>query len=249
MWCGIITLFPDMFEALEYGVLGRAQKNDLLKIACWNPRDFTDNKHGNVDDRPYGGSPGMVMSVQPLHAAIQAAKKSAPKNTKIIYLTPQGKRFDQPAAEKLAKEDGFIFVAGRYEGIDERIMQLEPGEEWSVGDFVLSGGEFAAMTMIDAITRLVPNVLGDAESANNDSHCAGLLEYPHYTRPDCYQDLVVPEVLLQGNHQAIAKWRLQQSLGRTWQKRPDLLEKKTLSTVEQELLREYQASEQGIKRD
>lgn len=246
MWFGVITLFPEMFTAMNCGITGRAQQNNLIALHTWNPRDYTENKHGNVDDRPYGGSPGMVMCVQPLQAAIHAAQRTAPKNTQLVYLTPQGKRFDQAAAERFAQhKSGVLFVAGRYEGIDERLMQLEPGEEWSIGDYVLSGGEYAAMTMIDAVTRLLPNVLGHAESAQSDSHSAGLLEYPHYTRPEIYQDLAVPEILLQGNHQAIAKWRLQQSLGRTWQKRPDLLEKKNLSAVEQELLKEFQTSKQG----
>ncbi|MDX1901525.1 MAG: tRNA (guanosine(37)-N1)-methyltransferase TrmD [Gammaproteobacteria bacterium] len=239
MWFGVITLFPEMLSAAQYGVTGRALQNKLAELHHWNPRDFTDNKHGNVDDRPYGGSPGMVMSVQPLQAAIHAAQQVAPEGTELIYLTPQGKRFDHAAATQFAKKKGLLFVAGRYEGIDERLMILEPGTEWSIGDYVLSGGEFAAMTMMDAITRLIPNVLGHAESAQLDSHSAGLLEYPHYTRPEIYQDLAVPEVLLHGNHQAIAKWRLKQSLGRTWQKRPDLLENITLSEVEQELLKEY----------
>lgn len=239
MWFGVVTLFPEMLNALEYGIVGRAKKNKIIDICAWNPRDFTENKHGNVDDRPYGGGAGMVMCVQPLHTAILAAKQMAPTGTKLIYLSPQGKPFDQTAAKLFAQQSGLLFVAGRYEGIDERLITLEPGEEWSMGDYVLSGGEFAAMTMIDAISRWIPGVLGDDQSALFDSHSAGLLEHPHYTRPERYQNLSVPEVLLQGNHQAIANWRLKQSLGRTWQKRPDLIEKKPLNQIEQKLLMEF----------
>lgn len=228
-----------MFSALEYGITGRALKEKLIEIHCWNPRDFTQNKHRNVDDRPYGGGPGMVMMTQPLQDAIQAAKKSAPQKATVIHLSPQGKRFDQEAANRMRQQQNLILIAGRYEGIDERLLELEVDEEWSIGDYVLSGGELAAMTMMDAITRLIPGALGHEDSAALDSLSSGLLEYPQYTRPESIQGLQVPEILMSGNHQLIERWRLKQSLGRTWQKRPDLLAKRELSPLEQELLAEF----------
>lgn len=239
MWFGILTLFPDMFSALEYGITGRALKEKLIKIDCWNPRDFTQNKHRNVDDRPYGGGPGMVMMAQPLQDAIHAAKKAAPRNATVIHLSPQGKRFNHEAALKMRQQENLILIAGRYEGIDERLLELEVDEEWSIGDYVLSGGELAAMIMIDAITRLIPGALGHEDSAEMDSFNSGLLEYPQYTRPESFQGLPVPEILMSGNHQMIERWRLKQSLGRTWQKRPDLLTQRELSPLEQELLAEF----------
>ncbi len=228
-----------MFSALECGITGRALKEKLVQINCWNPRDFTQNKHRNVDDRPYGGGPGMVMMAQPLQDAIQTAKKAAPKKPSVIHLSPQGKRFDQQTAEHTLRTESVILIAGRYEGIDERLLQLEVDDEWSVGDFVLSGGELAAMAMIDAVTRLIPGALGHEDSAAKDSLSSGLLEYPQYTRPEIFQGLEVPDVLMSGNHQLIEQWRLKQSLGRTWLKRPDLLEKKELSSLEQKLLEEF----------
>lgn len=239
MWFGIISLFPDMFSSLEYGITGRALKENLIQVHCWNPRDFTQNKHRNVDDRPYGGGPGMVMMAQPLQDAIHTAKQAAPKPPRVIHLSPQGKRFDQHAAEDMLKKENLLMIAGRYEGIDERLLQLEVDEEWSIGDYVLSGGELAAMTIIDAVTRLIPGALGHEDSATEDSWSSGLLKYPQYTRPDMFQGLTVPDVLMGGNHQLIERWRLKQSLGRTWQKRPDLLAKKTLSQLELELLAEF----------
>jgi tRNA (guanine37-N1)-methyltransferase len=239
VWFGIITLFPEMFSALEYGITGRARKDGLIQINCWNPRDFTQNKHRNVDDRPYGGGPGMVMMTQPLQDAIHAAKNAAPHAPRVIHLTPQGKRFNQRAAENMLHKENLLLIAGRYEGIDERLLELEVDEEWSIGDYVLSGGELAAMTMIDAITRLIPGALGHADSAAEDSLSTGLLEYPQYTRPEVFAGLAVPDVLMSGNHAVIERWRLKQSLGRTWQKRPDLLAEKELSKLEQELLAEF----------
>ena len=239
MWFGVITLFPDMFSALTCGITGRAQKERLIQINCWNPRDFTQNKHRNVDDRPYGGGPGMVMMAQPLQDAIQAAKTAAPQTATVIHLSPQGKRFDQTAAENMLQKKNIILVAGRYEGIDQRLLELETDEEWSIGDYVLSGGELAAMCMIDAMTRLIPGALGHADSAALDSLSSGLLEYPQYTRPESFQGMNVPDVLMNGNHQQIERWRLKQSLGRTWQKRPDLLAKKELSKLELQLLAEF----------
>ena len=239
MWFGIITLFPEMFSALEYGITGRALKSKLIEINCWNPRDFTDNKYKKVDDRPYGGGPGMVMMAQPLQAAITAAQKSAPQKPKVMYLSPQGKSFNQAAANDLLKQHSIILIAGRYEGTDERVLTLEVDEEWSLGDYILSGGECAAITMIDVITRLIPGALGHEDSATSDSFSSGLLEYPQYTRPEHYKGLEVPRILMSGNHQTIERWRLQQSLGRTWLKRPDLMAKKPLTDLEQELLTEF----------
>lgn len=239
MWFGIVTLFPEMFSALNSGITGRAIQQGLIQVNCWNPRDFTQNKHRNVDDRPYGGGPGMVMMAEPLQGAIQAAKKSAPRMPKVVYLTPQGKRFDQNAAESFLATGDVIFVSGRYEGVDERLLTLEIDEEWSIGDFVLSGGELAAMTMIDVITRLIPGALGHEDSALDDSLTTGLLEFPQYTRPEHFQGQTVPEVLLSGNHQAIERWRQKQSLGRTWLKKPELLAKRNLTESEQALLAEF----------
>ncbi|HSW69842.1 MAG TPA: tRNA (guanosine(37)-N1)-methyltransferase TrmD [Gammaproteobacteria bacterium] len=239
MWFGIITLFPEMFSALEYGITGRALKEKLVQVNYWNPRDFTENKHRNVDDRPYGGGPGMVMMAQPLQDAIHAAKKAAPRKPRVIHLSPQGKHFDQQTAENMLSAKNFILIAGRYEGIDERLLEVEVDEEWSVGDFVLSGGELAAMNIIDAATRLIPGALGHEDSAAEDSLSSGLLKYPQYTRPESFQGLNVPEILMSGNHQLIEHWRLKQSLGRTWLKRPDILEKKELNKLEQKLLAEF----------
>lgn len=241
MWLGLITLFPDMFSALNHGIPARAQKQGLLQLNTWNPRDFATDKHRSVDDHPYGGGPGMLMMTGPLIAAIRAAKAAAPTPPTTIYLSPQGKRFDQAAAEHFSKKEALIFVSGRYEGIDERVINTDIDECWSLGDFILSGGELAAMTIIDAITRLLPGALGDANSAANDSLSTGLLEYPQYTRPDIFEGQAVPAVLLSGNHAAIARWRLKQSLGRTYLNRPDLLEKRTLSKTEAELLAEFLA--------
>jgi tRNA (guanine37-N1)-methyltransferase len=228
-----------MFSALEYGITGRALKERLLTVNCWNPRDFTQNKHRSVDDRPYGGGPGMVMMAQPLQAAIQKAKDAAPVKPLVIHLSPQGKCFNQYAAERFCKEQSIILIAGRYEGIDERLLTLEADEEWSIGDFVLSGGELAAMTMVDAVTRLLPGALGHEDSAAVDSLSSGLLKYPQYTRPEEFQGLVVPEVLLGGNHKAIERWRLKESLGKTWLRRPDLLTKLTLDKFQLALLMEF----------
>lgn len=239
MWFGVVTLFPEMLAALEWGITGRAIDEKLLSIACWNPRDYTQNKHRNVDDRPYGGGPGMVMTAQPLREAIQAAKQAAPKKPTVIHLTPQGKGFNQAAAERFLQLENLILVAGRYEGIDERLLTLEVDEEWSIGDYVLSGGELAAMVMIDAVTRLIPGALGHEDSAAQDSLSSGLLKYPQYTRPENFAGLGVPEVLLGGNHQAIERWRLKASLGKTWQKRPDLLDKMNLDKFQLELLMEF----------
>jgi len=239
VWFGIISLFPEMFTTLKYGITGRAIQDALIKTQCWNPRDFTQDKYKTVDDRPYGGGPGMVMMAQPLQDAIHAAKIAAPKKPVVIHLSPQGKRFEQGAAEEMLKKESLVLIAGRYEGIDERLLQLEVDEEWSIGDYVLSGGELAAMVMIDTITRLIPGALGHESSAKEDSLSSGLLKHPQYTRPECFQGMNVPEVLTSGNHQAIKAWRLKQSLGKTWIKRPDLLDKINLDTLQQQLLMEF----------
>lgn len=239
MWFGVVTLFPAFFSVLEYGIIGRALKAALLEVNCWNPRDFTTNKHRSVDDRPYGGGPGMVMTVEPLQKAILAAKAAAPLKPVVIHLSPQGKRFNQLAAQELLAKRCLILVAGRYEGIDERLLQLEVDEEWSLGDYILSGGEIAALAMIDTITRLIPSALGSEDSAALDSFSQGLLKYPQFTRPEEYQGLSVPDVLKTGDHKAIENWRLKQSLGRTWLKRPDLLTNMTLNKHQHHLLMEF----------
>ncbi|VAX05451.1 tRNA (guanine(37)-N(1))-methyltransferase [hydrothermal vent metagenome] len=236
----LVTLFPDMFRALDaQGITGRAVDRGLVELGFWNPRDYTQDVHRTVDDRPYGGGPGMVMKVEPLQAAIKAAKAAARPGTKVAYLSPQGRRLDQFGVQELAGRDGLILLAGRYEGIDERIIDCHVDEEWSLGDYVLSGGELAAMVLMDAVIRLLPHVLGDAESAAQDSHVDGLLDCPHYTRPEVFEGRTVPPVLLSGNHEAIRRWRLQQSLGRTWQRRPDLLQKRQLTADEQTSLDEF----------
>lgn len=240
MWIGVISLFPDMFRAItDFGVTGRAVKRGLLEINLWNPRDFAHDKHRTVDDRPYGGGPGMLMMVQPLRDAIQAAKQAAGDDVKVIYLSPQGKKLTQSGVAELAQYRKLILVAGRYEGIDERVIQSEIDEEWSIGDYVLSGGELPAMTLVDAVSRLVPGVLGDMASAEQDSFTDGLLDCPHYTRPENLDGVMVPDVLLSGNHEHIRRWRLKQSLGRTWQRRPELLNNLALTDEQAKLLAEY----------
>lgn len=237
MWIHTLSLFPEMFDALNYGVIGKAIKNGLLDLNHANIRDFATDNNSTVDDRPYGGGPGMVMKVEPVRRAIAAAKALAPQNTPVVYLSPQGERFDQNTAKRCLQEhDGLILLAGRYEGVDERIFEIDIDLEWSIGDYVLSGGEIAAMAVIDTITRLVPGTLGHEDSAEQDSFSSGLLDYPHYTRPEEIDGKSVPKVLLSGDHQAIMQWRLQQALGRTWLRRKDLLDNNTLSDDEQQLL-------------
>ncbi len=228
MWFGVVSIFPEMFAAIKnYGINKRAINNGLAQLNLYNPRDYTRDKHATVDDRPYGGGPGMVMKVEPLLHAIVAAKRDGEKFQKlrVICLSPQGKRIVQEDLREIVKrQEGVIFVCGRYEGIDERICQLAINEEWSIGDFILSGGELAAMTFIDAIIRLIPGALGDPNSFAEDSFGEDkLLDYPHYTRPECIYDLKVPEVLLSGNHEAIANWRQEQRFKRTKMRRKDLL--------------------------
>lgn len=241
MWFGLVTLFPDIFNALNYGIPDRAQKKGLLHLQHFNPRDYATDKHRSVDDHPYGGGPGMVMMAPPLTEAIRTAKKAAPCPATTIYLSPQGKPFTQAAASAFLEKKAIILISGRYEGIDERIIESDVDECWSIGDYILSGGELAAMCMIDACARLLPGALGDAESAANDSLSTGLLEYPQYTRPEVFEGKIVPPVLLSGNHAEIASWRLKQSLGRTHLNRPDLLKKKEISSREALLLQEFLA--------
>jgi tRNA (guanine37-N1)-methyltransferase len=229
-----------MFRAIsDYGITSRAVHQGLLQLQYWNPRDFAEDRHQTVDDRPYGGGPGMVMKVYPTRHAILEARKAASGKAKVIYLSPQGRRLETEAIRKLALEQELIFLAGRYEGVDERLLTQEIDEEWSIGDYVLTGGELATMVVIDAITRWLPGALGDDESALQDSFVTGLLDCPHYTRPPVIEGLSVPEVLLSGNHAAIAEWRLRQKLGRTWLRRQDLLEKLDLSIQCQKLLQEF----------
>lgn len=241
MWFGVVTLFPDMFRAItENGITGRAVKEGSVAVETWNPRDFTHDKHRTVDDRPYGGGPGMLMKIQPLRDAIHAAKQAAGTDATVIYLSPQGRPLDQAGVQELAAKQRIILVAGRYEGIDERVINTEIDEEWSIGDYVLSGGELASMTLIDAVSRFVPGTLGHKDSAQEDSFADGLLDCPHYTRPEVFEGQDVPEVLMSGNHQRIREWRLKQSLGRTWLRRPDLLEGRELTSEEKKLLAEFQ---------
>ena len=235
----VVTLFPGMIrECAAYSIQGRAIDKGLLRLETWNPRDYSEDRHRAVDDRPYGGGPGMVMQVQPLRAAIQQAQ-AADAPAPVIYLSPQGAKFDQDKARALAGLERFILVAGRYEGIDERLIELEVNEELSVGDYVLSGGELPALAVMDAVTRLLPGALGDADSAQQDSFMDGLLDYPHYTRPEMIDGLPVPKVLTGGNHADISRWRHKQALGRTWQRRPDLLAALQLDKEQQILLNEF----------
>ncbi len=240
----VITLFPEMIEQMcEFGVLGRAIKRGIIELTCWNPRDYTQDRHRTVDDRPYGGGPGMLMKVQPLADAITAAKEKAGDGAKVVYLSPQGQVLNQQAVIKMAdvpEQKDLILIAGRYEGIDERLIKQYVDEEWSIGDYVLSGGEMPALILIDAVARMLPDVLGDADSAQQDSFMEGLLDCPHYTRPEEIDGQTVPKVLLSGDHKAIAEWRDRQALERTWLRRPDLLEKLQLNDEQKKCLSEFQ---------
>ena len=240
----VVTIFPPMFGAVaEAGVIGRAREKGIYQLVAWNPRDFAHNAYRTVDDRPYGGGPGMVMMAEPLGKALAAAKqrqKSAGvKKPRVIHLSPQGRLLNHRLVMDLAAEQGIVLLAGRYEGVDERVIAREVDDEISIGDYVLSGGELAAMVVIDSIVRQLPGVLGDAESASQDSFVNGLLDCPHYTRPEAYEGTLVPPVLLSGNHADISRWRLKQALGRTWQRRPDLLSERVLSDDEKTLLEEF----------
>jgi len=236
----VVTLFPEMVTAAaKFGVTGRAIKRNIVSLSVWNPRDYTHDRHRTVDDRPYGGGPGMVMKYQPLHDAVIDAKQAHSGASKVVCLSPQGQPVTQALFRDASLLSQLILVAGRYEGIDERFVGLDCDEEWSLGDYVISGGELAALIVVDAITRLLPGVLGDDESAEQDSHVAGLLDCPHYTRPEQINDYAVPEVLMKGNHAEIARWRMKQALGKTWLRRPDLLKNKNLDADQDKLLKEF----------
>ena len=240
MRIALVSLFSEMFVAVtEHGVTGRAVRDGHVEVSYHNPRDHTEDVHRTVDDRPYGGGPGMLMKIDPLRQAIAAAREVAGEDAKVIYLSPQGKPFTHERALELAREEALILVAGRYEGVDERLIEAEVDEELSIGDYVLSGGELPAMVVFDAVTRQLPGVLGHEASAQEDSFANGLLDYPHYTRPECYKGRDVPAVLLSGNHEEIRRWRLQQALGRTHDRRPDLLQDRSLTQEEEALLAEY----------
>ena len=239
MKIALITLFPNMFEAItEHGISGRAVKNGLVEIACFNPRDFTEDRHRTVDDRPYGGGPGMVMLIEPLRKAITAAREWIDQDVTVVYLSPQGQLLNQASVNEFSKKENLILIAGRYEGIDERLINLEVDEEWSIGDYVLSGGELPAMVLVDALIRQKPGALGHQESAEQDSFAKGLLDCPHYTRPEVCGEESVPTVLLSGNHQNIKRWRMRQALLRTQLRRPDLLDGLELDEEQQAILKE-----------
>jgi tRNA (guanine37-N1)-methyltransferase len=240
MQFSVVSLFPEMVGTIgEFGVVGRAEQRELISLSMDNPRDYTSDVHRTVDDRPYGGGPGMVMKFEPVAAALEAAKDRMPNACPVVYLSPQGQVFDQAMAKRFSKLPGLILLAGRYEGIDERLVESHIDEEVSLGDFVLSGGEIAAMAVIDAVVRLLPGVLGDDESAAQDSFMEGLLDHPHYTRPEEIAGRKVPDVLLSGDHARIARWRYKQALGRSFVRRPDLLEKLDLNDEQQTLLDEF----------
>jgi tRNA (guanine37-N1)-methyltransferase len=245
----VITLFPPMFDAVaQYGVTGRALEQGRYALHLWNPRDFTENNYRTVDDRPYGGGPGMVMLAEPLEKAITAAKhrqrEAGVDHPRVIHLSPQGRVLNHQVVMELVQQRGLVLLASRYEGVDERLLRRQVDDEISIGDYVLSGGELAAMALMDSAIRQLPGVLGDADSAAQDSFVDGLLDYPHYTRPEVYQSERVPEVLLSGNHALIRRWRLKQALGRTWLRRPDLLAARQLTKEESGLLAEFQAEYQ-----
>jgi tRNA (guanine37-N1)-methyltransferase len=248
MRIAVVTLFPSLvIDALKMGVVGRAVERQLLEVTAINPRDFATDAHRTVDDRPYGGGPGMVLTPEPTSAALKAAREQTP-GSRTLYLGAEGAPLTQARARELARLPGIILLAGRYEGVDERLLMNEVDERVSIGDYVLSGGEFPALVLIDAVTRLLPGVLGDAESAGQDSFSAGLLDWPHYTRPEVWREQAVPSILVGGNHAAIARWRLKQALGRTWERRRDLIDRLTLSGEQRDLLAEYlreAASEQS----
>lgn len=243
MRVGVVTLMPEMFRAIkEFGITGRAVRSGLLTLTCFNPRDFTDDRHRTVDDRPFGGGPGMLMKTEPLQRAISAARAALDgpsQRATVVYLSPQGRRLDQQGVIELARRTELILVCGRYQGVDQRLLDSEIDEEWSLGDFVLSGGELAAMTVVDAVTRQLPGALGDEDSAGHDSFAQGLLHCPEYTRPQWVAGQAVPPVLLSGHHEQIRRWRLKQALGVTWLKRRDLLEATPLDAEHQALLQEF----------
>jgi tRNA (guanine37-N1)-methyltransferase len=240
----VVTLFPEMFEALTgAGISGRAREIGAYQLVAWNPRDFAANAYRTIDDRPYGGGPGMVMMAEPLAKAVRAAKQrqssSGIKSSKVVLLSPQGRKLDHAAVMALAALEGLVLLCGRYEGVDERLIERYVDDEVSIGDYVISGGELAAMVVLDSVIRQLPGVLGDADSAQQDSFVAGLLDCPHYTRPEVFEGAAVPAVLLSGHHAEIEKWRMKQALGRTWLRRPELLAGLQLDAAQQKLLGEF----------
>lgn len=240
MWVGVVSIFPDMFRALiDEGVVARAIAQGTLDLTIENPRDHTEDRHNTVDDRPYGGGPGMVMKVEPLLRAIEALTRRADGPVRTVYMSPQGERLVQSTVERLANEERLLFIAGRYEGIDERAIDDVVDEEISLGDFVLTGGELPVMAVIDAVARYLPGTLGNAESADSESFREGLLDWAHFTRPERVLDRSVPAVLLSGDHAAVRQWRLRDALGRTYERRPDLLSKRQMSAEERLLLDDY----------
>jgi tRNA (guanine37-N1)-methyltransferase len=240
MRIAVVTLFPMMIRgALAHGVVGRALQRGVLEVECFDPRDFATDAHRTVDDRPYGGGPGMVLKVEPLRSALRRAAAALPQGSRRVYLGADGRRFEQAMAREARDGAGLVLVAGRYEGVDERFIEGEIDEQWSVGDYVLSGGELPALVVIDAIARLIPGTLGSAQSAVQESFSGGLVDWPHYTRPPSIDGQAVPAVLLSGDHAAIERWRLQQALGRTWLRRPELLERRGMSDEERVLLEEF----------
>ena len=246
----VVTLFPPMFEAVtEAGITGRARDRGLYGLVAWNPRDFARNAYRTVDDRPYGGGPGMVMMAEPLERAVAAARQrqasAGVQKPRVIYMSPQGRLLNHALVMELSVEQGLVLLAGRYEGVDERAIARNVDDEVSIGDYVLSGGELAAMVLIDCIVRQLPGALGDAESAHQESFVDGLLDCPQFTRPELYEGLAVPPVLMSGNHADIGRWRLKQALGRTWQRRPELLERRRISEDEQKLLEEFKQESSG----
>lgn len=236
----VVTLFPEMVRTLlGFGVTGRAAERGLMQVGTWNPRDYARDARGTVDDRPFGGGPGMVMKIEPLRSCVRAAQQAAGADARVVFLSPQGRRFDQAQAQQLAARQAVVLVAGRYEGVDERFVEHEVDEELSIGDYVLSGGELPALVVVDAIARLLPGALGDDASAIEDSFVQGLLDYPHYTRPEELDGQRVPPVLMSGDHAAIRRWRHKQALGRTWQRRRELLAQRELTAEEHVLLDEF----------
>ena len=247
----VVTLFPPMFEAVtEAGITGRARDRGIFGLVAWNPRDFARNSYRTVDDRPYGGGPGMVMMAEPLERAVSAARQrqasTGVKKPRVIYMSPQGRLLNHALVMELSAEQGLVLLAGRYEGVDERAIARVVDDEVSIGDYVLSGGELAAMVLIDSIVRQLPGALGDAQSAAQESFVGGLLDCPQYTRPEQYEGMAVPPVLMSGNHADIGRWRLKQALGRTWQRRPELLEQRGMSADERNLLEEFKQELSGV---
>jgi len=245
----VVTIFPEMFDALaDHGITRRALDAKLFELKAWDPREFAADAYRRVDDRPYGGGPGMVMMAEPLQASIEAARArqsaAGVERPKVLLMSPQGERLSEALVRELSREPGLVIVAGRYEGVDERLVARSVDREVSIGDYVTSGGELPAMVLIDCIVRRLPGSLNDAESAAQDSFSQGFLDWPHYTRPDEWQQARVPEVLLSGNHAAIARWRRKQALGRTWERRPELIEEKGLSKEDRQLLEEYRREQQ-----